>query len=280
MGALAANRPRSAARCALVVGAGRSGTTWFASLLADGRTATVFEPMRAERVPAARAAGLDDRSTFLGPNLSAPAVDLLLDALRARVITGWTMRETTPRQLVTSRSIVVKEIRIVRQLPTVVPALVRRGFTRVVLIVRDPVAVVESQIAFNGAASALSTWEVDPAADLVTHDLLEAHPHLEHVAAGVDRTRPHELLAAKWGIDHAVALGGDGYAVVGYDRVRRAPVAEVTALLDTWGWPTPKGLLEAASVSSSVTRRRAPGALDDTQRRRVREIAEACGAVW
>lgn len=264
----------------LLAGTPRSGTTWVGQLLATmPRSAVVFEPMRGE---SARAAGIGWH-TIEGRTIDdARAIDFLRRALRGEVRTGWTMRENSVRSLVSARTWIMKEVRVNRVLPWIVRHF---GLTRGVLLIRDPYAVISSQIGFT-RDDVIDAWLGSPRVR-PPQVLIDAYPWLAEITLTDDDAVGQ--LALQWALDQLVPLADPhpSWVVLGYEAVQRDPVAALATVFDRWGVPLPEGLETRAAIPSSVSRKASPRAwsresawsdeFGAADRRRVEDVCRAVG---
>jgi hypothetical protein len=224
----------------LVVGSGRSGSTWLAELLNhrnDRRL--VFEPFRADRVRKARRFRWGQ---YLDPAEQDHPLGPLIDELLAgRVRSWWTDRQNSCR-LAAGR--IVKEIRITNALPWI---RTRHPAMPVAYIVRDPAAVARSWLELG--------WG-DRLDDLLAEEELLAHVgSAADVAHEVARRGDRfERVVVRWCLENAIpcraAAAGDFHRV-DYERLRVAPRDELESLYAALGTTDPAGAAAAAAAASA-----------------------------
>jgi hypothetical protein len=215
------------ARSALVLGSGRSGTTWLAEALARHcASRLVFEPFHPLWSP-----GSDDLRLFLAPD----DVDQGMVSLTDRALAGRMRKRQLDQIKVTrlSRSRIVKDIHSTNLLPWYA-----RNYAEVPLVftVRHPVATAVSRKRFGsfyGLAAYLETAggrsdaEQSPVAQwLPAYDEHRAHPD--------DLVR----LVAEWCIENAYPLSWSGQgrvALVFYETAVLDPVPELSRLAEFCG---------------------------------------------
>lgn len=215
------------ARSALVLGSGRSGTTWLAEALArHSASRLVFEPFHPLWSP-----GSDDLRLFLAPD----DVDQGMVSLTDRALAGRLRKRQLDQIKVTriSRSRIVKDIHSTNLLPWY-----SRNYAGVpvVFTVRHPIATAVSRRRFGsfyGLAAYLETAagrsdaERSPVARwLPAYD--------EHRAYPDDLVR----LVAEWCIENAYPLSWSGQgrvALVFYETAVLDPVPELSRLAEFCG---------------------------------------------
>lgn len=223
-GAAFLERNRDPGHSVLILGSGRSGTTWLAEVLArNTRSRLVFEPFHPVWTP-----GPEQLRLFLAPQDIEPG----MQALVGRVLSGRTRKRPLGQIVITRlpRGRVIKDIHSGNLLPWY-----RARFPQVpaVFVVRHPIATALSRLRhgdFYGLARYLETErgrreaEASPvAAWLQAYD--------EH------REDPDELVrgVAEWCIENAYPLqqcGTEGAMLVFYERAVCEPAAELTRLAE------------------------------------------------
>jgi hypothetical protein len=266
-------RPYDERRTIVVAGTARSGTTWVGQMFAAlPRTAVVFEPLIG---PAARAHGVGWH-TVEGTRVEAPnEVDFVRRALGARDRNRWTMRDNSTWQTVAARTWIFKEVRVNRILPWMVD---RFGLSRAVVVVRDPIAVVASQITMADG-DPVEAWLGGPRSS-APPSLVSSYPWLADVE--VDPANPVAQLALHWALDQLVPLTRPDprIHVFDYDALRTDPRGHIAPLLTAWGFAVPSDLEVVATRPSSVTKASAGRPrvrLDDGQLDTIDEVCRAVG---
>jgi hypothetical protein len=212
------------ARSALVLGSGRSGTTWLAEALArHSASRLVFEPFHPLWSP-----GADDLCLFLAPDDVNPEMASLAERALAGRLRKRQLDSITVTRL--SRSRIVKDIHSTNLLPWY-----SRNYADVPLVftVRHPIATAVSRQRFGsffGLAAYLETpagrrdAERSPVAEwLPAYDEHRAHPD--------DLVR----LVAEWCIENAYPLSWSSQgrvALVFYETAVLDPVPELTRLAE------------------------------------------------
>lgn len=212
------------ARSALILGSGRSGTTWLAEALArHSASRLVFEPFHPLWSP-----GSEDLRLFLAPD----DVDRGMESLTDRALAGRMRKRQLDQIKVTrlSRSRIVKDIHSTNLLPWYA-----RNYAEVPLMftVRHPIATARSRQRFGsfyGLAAYLET--ADGRADAERSPVARWLPaYDEHRAHPDDLVR----LVAEWCIENAYPLSwsADGrVALVFYEAAVLDPVPELTRLAE------------------------------------------------
>lgn len=221
-GAAFLERNRDPEHSVLILGSGRSGTTWLAEALArNTRSRLIFEPFHPVWTP-----GPKQLRLFLAPQ----DVESDMRALVERVLSGRTRKRPLGQIVITRlpRGRVVKDIHSGNLLPWY-----RARFPQVpvVFTVRHPIATACSRLRhgdFYGLARYLETErgrheaEASPvAAWLEAYDEHREDPDV--VVRGV----------AEWCIENAYPLqrcSAEGAALVYYERAVREPAAELARL--------------------------------------------------
>ncbi len=248
---------------AWLVGSGRSGTTWMASLLnAEGDARELFEPMHVMHTP------------WMAGGATHPYVDLLDDGLvrwfdgvfSGRHITSRTDRDNVGERPANATRLIVKDV-----FASLLAGPVSRMFpdVAVAVVMRHPSAVVASKQAHD-------TWhwqrEVQPFLD--DGRLMEDHlwPYEEALQTWANGSE-WERLVAVWCVLHVVLFRSldQDVPVLHYERVVQDPTALVHALHahDAWrGWPMPStsSLQAGASKMSFVSKRTNRQAVSDPTR--------------
>jgi hypothetical protein len=223
-GAAFFERDRDPAHSALILGSGRSGTTWLAEALArNSRSRLIFEPFHPIWTPGPRELRL-----FLAPRAVEPGMQALVE----RVLSGRTRKRPLGQIVITRlpRARVVKDIHSANLLPWY-----RSRFPQVpvVFAVRHPIATARSRLRhgdFYGLDRYLETARGRrQAEDSPVAPWLPAYD--EH------RQDPDELVrgVAEWCIENAYPLrqcASEGAMLVFYERAVREPAAELTRLAE------------------------------------------------
>ena len=223
-GAAFLERNRDPGHSALILGSGRSGTTWLAEALArNTRSRLVFEPFHPVWTP-----GPEKLRLFLAPQEVEPGMQELVE----RVLSGRTRKRPLGQIVITRlpHARVVKDIHSSNLLPWY-----RARFPQVpvVFAVRHPIATACSRLRhgdFYGLARYLETARGRrQAEDSPVSAWLQAYD--EH------REDPDELVrgVAEWCIENAYPLqrcGSEGAMLVFYEQAVREPGAELARLAE------------------------------------------------
>jgi len=221
-GAAFLERNRDPGHSALILGSGRSGTTWLAEVLArNTRSRLIFEPFHPVWTPGPR-----DLRLFLAPQEVEPGMQALVE----RVLSGRTRKRPLGQIVITRlpRARVVKDIHSGNLLPWY-----RTRFPQVpvVFAVRHPIATACSRLRhgdFYGLTRYLETARGRrDAEDSPVAAWLPAYD--EH------RNDPDELIrgVAEWCIENAYPLqrcGSEGAMLVFYEGAVRDPAAQLARL--------------------------------------------------
>jgi hypothetical protein len=196
----------------LVVGTGRSGSTWVAETINHrNEYRLVFEPFRGDRVRKARPFR---RGHFIEPSEQDHPLRATIDALLAGRVRSWWTDRHNHRRLATRR--IVKEVRITNLLPWIRR---RHPNLRIVYIVRDPVAVARSWLELG--------WGDD------LGELLAQRPLLERLADARDvidvvvaHGEPFDRHVLRWCLENAIPLRSYtdlDIHLVAYEQLRTHP---------------------------------------------------------
>lgn len=280
---LVGGRPPSSA--VLLVGSGRSGTTWIAdAIVAAGRLQQIFEPLQPNAVPEARrVAGWEDgpwtlvRSRYLGPGRPHPAWNNFLDRVfRGDVRNYWTDQVRTswfPKRYL------IKMIRANLML-----GFIDKAFRPpIVLVVRHPCAVVASRLRIP--------WQANVDDILSQEQLVEEH--LRPWVGKIERERdPVGAHAVWWAVENYIAskdLEEIPHHRLHFEHACLEPaskVGELCSWLRIEGRPSRRALSEASRMTlggSESTRARLEAwksQLDAESQRRILTWAEAFGLTW
>lgn len=251
----------------LVVGTGRSGSTWLAEIVNHrNEYRLVFEPFRGDRVRKARPFL---RGHYIEPTEQDHPLGATIDALLAgRVRSWWTDRHN--RRRVASRRI-VKEVRITNLLPWIRR---RHPDLRIVYVVRDPAAVARSWLELG--------WGDD------LDDLLAQEPLLGRLAdardvvdAVVSDGEPFDRHVLRWCLENAIPLRSAvdlGIHLVVYEQLRAQPEVEIERLFAYLG-EDPTGARSAAARPSATAAfpRQQTVQVTDGQRQHAKALLSAFG---
>ena len=262
----------------LVAGSGRSGTSWLARLIvgAPGMQ-VIFEPLHPNRVPAPGGLGshAGRRAVLESPYLRPDQVDAHWERFFQQVLTGqvrnwWTDQE---RQHWFAWRYVIKMIRANLMLGW----LAERFQPSIVVVLRHPCAVVRSRLARG--------WEASLERLLNQPALLEDHlgPFVPQIRAAQSDLDRHAIL---WAVETLVMLrqmGGRPGALLFYEELCRAPLAQMGALYGWLGWPFGSGVMQTIRQQCGGADERCDqldrwaGALSIAQRDRILEIVRGFG---
>jgi hypothetical protein len=243
------DRGHDPSRAALVLGSGRSGTTWIAESIARRhRSRLLFEPFH-PRLGAIR----EGARLFLDPAESPPA----FERSARRVLSGRARGPYIDQVRIAGlpRGRVVKDVHAANLLPWL---RAHHPAVPVVYVVRHPIAASLSRLrsdVFHGIGDYLATpagredAEGSPAAAwLPLYDGYRDHPE------------PLVRLVAEWCVENAYPLSrGDdaGVALAFYERAVLAPVDELSRLGEFCA-----GALGPARGAPAIDEARAPSATD------------------
>ena len=217
-------------RVGWLLGEGRSGTTWLASLVdADRRSRHVFEPFHPKRTP--ELSDLMVPYLYVRPGTRQP----LLERIMERVFTG---RLHSPRTASSHRrllydGLLVKDIFANLLVPWVHQQL---PDVRKVLLLRHPVAVARSKLQLDDWY-----WAREPADLLKQDELMEDHlsPFDGVLASGSSQLQKYVVM---WCVSTLVPLRAfrpGELHVVFYENLRHHLERDLAPLLDYLGRPPP-----------------------------------------
>lgn len=217
----------------LVLGSGRSGTTWLMETLNhDNYYRIIFEPFYDNASPGASRF----QNTYLDPaGGTAADREILSRTLRGDIRSVWT-DQFNRRHIARSR--IVKEIRITNLLPWLdanFPTL------KVVFLVRHPLAVADSRMAYSALSKdterARGWWSLDPFIDsLIMHGPMARFA--EQVERWQSSNDPMALCIVKWCLENYVPLSTattNNAHYVFYEQAIRAPEFEFQRIFEYLG---------------------------------------------
>ncbi len=247
----------------LVVGSGRSGSTWVAEVLNHrNEYRLVFEPFRAERVRRARRIRLGQ---YIDPSDQGHPLGRTIDALLAGKVRSWWTDRPNRRRIVSRR--IVKEIRITNLVPWI---RVRHPALRIVYAVRDPVGVAKSCLELG--------WGDNLDEFLAQGPLLAQFADLTATIGRIARSEDRfQRLVLRWCLENALPLKDDSapdvHRIV-YDELRTDPNRELERLFAYLGKDVDDAYaaVRKPSVTADFPRVRSV-IITDAQRRQAREIA-------
>lgn len=230
----------------LLLGSGRSGTTWVGQLLHDGNAMRdVFEPFHALKTPALRGRAL---YPYARPSDRDAELQAVYGAILAGRVRGpWTDRFNRRRF---ARKRLIKDIRMNAMLPWLserFPSIPR------VWLVRHPCAVVESRLAL-GWDSHLDDYLAQPA---FVEDHLD--PHVDRVRAAQED--PLEAHAVSWCLENLAAWrcrGPKTATPVFFERLKTNLAAEAERLCVSVGLAPPRRLERLDRTPSPLRGARSP----------------------
>ena len=204
-------------RATLIVGSGRSGTTWLGEILDPFHHArSMFEPFRADQVPAAAPF---QPGEYLDPGARDPIRRRAAQRiLSGRVRSPW-VDQFNQRSVATQR--IVKEIRITNLVPWL-----RIQFPRlpILYLVRHPFAVANSATRLG--------WD-DQLDLLFRHRTLFAALELEPTEVRARCTTPFVCHVVRWGLENTLMLrraADPGVLMVSYEALVAAPDTEAVRI--------------------------------------------------
>jgi hypothetical protein len=226
----------------LLAGSGRSGTTWLAELLTrSNRFRYLFEPLHPSRT---MPLGLPPRP-YLRPaeahtTLTETVEGMLTGRIRGRWVDQYNRKAVARRRL-------VKDVWANLTLGWV---QARHPDTKIILVLRHPLAVAESQLATGWE------WWTDPATLWSQPALVEDHlgPWRAVFDGLTDPLRRH---VATWCVENAVPLcqlAPDNVYVACYEHLAAAPERELPPLFAFAGVRWDDRALAAVARPSSVAR--------------------------
>jgi hypothetical protein len=242
-------RSRDPARAALVLGSGRSGTTWLAESIARRhRSRLLFEPFH----PLLGAIGEDAR-LFLDPSESPPAFARSVRRVLSGRVRGPYIDQIRVARLPRGR--VVKDVHATNLLPWL---RAHHPAVPVVYVVRHPIAASLSRLrsdSFYGIGDHLATPAGREAAE--NSPVARWLPLYDGYR---DRSEPLVRLVAEWCIENVYPLSrgdDDGVILAFYEKAVLTPVAELSRLGGLCA-----GALGPARGSPTIEEARTPSATD------------------
>ena len=217
-------------RVGWLVGSGRSGTTWLASLLnADATMREMFEPVHRLHVPLMK--GGADHPYFRPGELPAEWRTWQSEVFSGRHITKRTDRDNVGRNPAGAHKLLVKDVFATGLLSS--PA--SQGVSKV-LVMRHPVAVALSKQAHRHWHWVWSTEE------FLNHPTWRdgmLSPWVDTLSKVNQEGSEMERLVAVWAVIQRISLmslPADELPVIHYERAVQDPWGEVVALKKNRGW--------------------------------------------
>jgi len=221
-------------RVVLVVGSGRSGTSWLGQMVqAAGPYISVFEPLHPSHVPAA----VSLWGRYLRPGNPYPPCERFFDRLvRGGGLTPWSDQENPGAG---SRLHPAPWLRRLLRPPRVIKMIranLMLGWLRqryrlpTVYVTRHPAATIASwsKLGWGGRLDHFSVQ-----ADLIADHLADRDVQWQ-------TADPVEALATRWAIENFVPIAqmrGQGWTVATYEELLADPRGEVTRVLAELGLP-------------------------------------------
>jgi len=247
--------PKLDKKTVLVIGTGRSGTTWLAGLLAAPfRYRLLFEPFQPHQVPGAEIVA--DR--YIDPvNIPASAKTFIQRALNDEIDSGW-IAQNSNRRFQMHRWRFWPRARIIKIIRgnLLVPALraMYGPSLPIVLLVRHPGAVVESFLRVN------FPWAFDLGVLLKQHQLEEKFGvPIEKITAYADDA-PGKI-AVRWAVENAYLLKyGEQFNIrpLYYEDLVEDPAGQIRRLCTELGLDVPKDLEASVYTPAYTTHKRSP----------------------
>lgn len=251
----------------LVVGSGRSGSTWVAEVVNHrNEYRLVFEPFRRDRVRKARQIRLGH---YIDPSEQGHPLGPTIDALLAGKVRSWWTDRPNRRRIVSRR--IVKEIRITNLVPWI---RVRHPALRIVYIVRDPVGVAQSCLELGWGDNLDEFLAQEP----LLAQFADLTPTIVRIARSED---PFQRLVLRWCLENALLLrdkpAPDVHRIV-YDELRTDPSRELERLFAYLGKNVGDAYTAVRKPSQTADFARVRSVIiTDAQRRQAREIAALFG---
>jgi hypothetical protein len=226
----------------------RGGSTWLEEVLSTiPATATLWEPLNVDEVPAFRRIGFAWRQHIPETERWPEAEQLFLELFQGRLLSPYLAQATDLRRLRAAERMLVKCVRG----HLLLPWLVRRfNLPKPVLLVRHPCAVVASMMK-HGAWSNLPI-PLPPLPEHRYDTLVRSY----HQLAGPVRTL-EERLALIWCIDHAYLLGHPlndvAWTTITYEELLLRTGDTLAKVFAPWGMAPPANAIAKARQPSRTT---------------------------
>ena len=220
----------------VIAGFPRSGTTWLAELIATlPRTAVLFEPLDHRTIPAARRAGLSWENFRAPDELWPEGEQYLQEVLSGNVLTRRTTSHISFSRAASISRWIVKFVRANQMLGWLVENM---QIPPPVFLIRHPCAVYSSWISRE--------WP------LVTYsppDSLRFFLYYpEHKDWIRSLSKPEEIFAAQWGMQHRAALDhmrGREYYLCVYEKMLKDGPEGIDAVFSHWKLRVPENIESA-----------------------------------
>ncbi len=248
-------------RTTLIVGSGRSGTTWLAEIIdPHHRQRSMFEPFRADRVDVASAFSPGE---YLDPATADPirraaAHRILTGRVRSRWVDQYNHRSVATRRI-------VKEIRITNLIPWL-----RVQFPKlpILYLVRHPFGVANSATRLQ--------WD-DHLDTLLDQHRLFTVIDVDPAAVRATATTPFARHVARWAIENTLRLRGPddpGLLVVSYESLVD-DADQQAARIDTFLGRAPTTMVDDRPSASAWRSDSALGTASDAARSWVGQVDPA-----
>ncbi|HIF23759.1 MAG TPA: hypothetical protein EYQ27_18060 [Gemmatimonadetes bacterium] len=227
----------------------RGGSTWLSEIVAQiPRTARIWEPLNIQAVRRFQDLGFAWRQ-HIHENADWPEAERALsDALRGRILNGWTVRPGSLTDLATADRLTVKFCRA----NALLPWLTRRFKFRhkPIHLVRHPLAVVASQLSYGA-------WDA-PYEGFVIPSGPHSELWQEHAEYLSSLSTKAEALTAVWALTNRISLdhprANADWLTVYYEDLLAEPEREIERIFDVWDEPVPKSAATQARVASATTK--------------------------
>lgn len=234
----------------VMTGSTRSGTTWMGEILnAIPRSCVLLEPLNLNRVPEARAAGLNWR-TYIAPGENRPKVERFIGkVLTGQVLNPFTTTYLSPADILKNQQWIIKFCRANRLLRWMTEKFPIRT---PVLLMRHPCAVVASQMRFLDRP-------LFPKSSVVDDQFLADYPQFLSVLDSIET--PEEVLAMNWCADYYVPLSSPQphpWILVTYENMVKRAEREFQRIFNVWGMEVPNGVLQRLAIPSRSVRKNSP----------------------
>jgi hypothetical protein len=230
----------------LVAGWARSGTTWLAEVLSAAvpQSAILFEPLHAERVPEAAAAGFPFADIPAVGEGTTAQIDFIERVLSGRVLNWWTCSCNPVARSIRPRVWIVKEIRANYLLEWITGTF---GIRRTILIIRHPCATIASRMTQGWTPKNAETRIKQSAAR-------RRFPHLDETCATIND--PLEAMAARWCLMNYVPLSlrPRPFHVVPYESLATRGTQDLLPIFHEWDIDTSVGLEKSLNRASATTK--------------------------
>lgn len=225
----------------IIAGYPRSGTTWLMEVMARvPGVGVIFEPLNIDKVPSAKAAGLDWRNFHLPDEVWPSGEEFMRQVLIGKVRNPWTLSSMTLPQTIGINAWVIKMVRANQMLLWLHETFALKPS---ILLIRHPCAVYASRSSRGWAAPQYTPKK---------SAFFRTYPYLLDFVNTL--TMPEEHFAARWCMNYYPLIYSPPpfpFHTVFYESLVQNPEAEISEILGLWDIPPPENFVGHLKVPSN-----------------------------